>query len=267
MNLGLTLLKDYTQKRPIINEIWEHIIFENNIDLSKDFSTITSKDIKKSKCTWKGKDNQFEPRLICKMDTNKSRPQCFKDNNISIISIKNGVYALIKADLYIPLPVYYGVPKIIINNVNSLIMDIGDSETSMLNKLLYNGVFDNIIGEKIIFNSLLGGRHRCNFCTFINGKQIEISGSQYETDACYETDNFVCVVEAKSIECIDFNVRQLYLPVREIYKKIKNDKQIISLFIYKDKQNIIHIYKYKWNNIYNMLDIINIGYYRYYYQL
>ena len=247
--------------------IWEHIISSNNIDLNKDYSVLASKDIKSCKKTWKGKENQFEPRLLCKMDTSKSRPQCFIDNNISLLSIKNGIYALVKENIYVPLIKYYSVPNIIINKTNSLILDIGESETSMLDKLKYNEILDDIIGEKIKYGPLLGGRHRCNFDTIINNQCIEIKGSQYETDGCYETDNYVCIVEAKSFECDNFNIRQLYYPLREVFKKVGNRKKIICLFIYKNKQNIINVYKFKWNNVYKLLDIVNIGHYQYYIQL
>ena len=83
--------------------IWEHIININNIDLTKPLSILTSANIKKCNQTWKGKKNQFEPRLLCKMDSSKSRPKIFIDNNIFILSIKNGTYALIKENIYIPL--------------------------------------------------------------------------------------------------------------------------------------------------------------------
>lgn len=199
------------------------------------------------------------------MDNSLSRPKIFINNNISILSIKNGIYMLIKENIYISLVKYLCVPNIIHNKNNSLILNIGNSETSMLDNLYYNNIFDDIIGEKIKYGPLLGGRHRCNFDTIIGDKIIEINGSQYETDGCYETDNYVCIIEAKSIECVDFNVRQLYYPFREIYKKIQDTKQIICLFIYKDKMNIIHIYKYKWNNYKKLLDIQNIGYYQYCY--
>ena len=244
--------------------IWTHIINTNNIDLDKDLSILKSEDIKKCNKTWKGKRNQFEPRLLCKMDTSKSRPQIFKDNNICILSIQNGVYALIKENIYIPLIKYVCVPNIINNQNDSLLLDIGESETSMIDKLKYNNILDDIIGEKIKYGPLLGGRHRCNFHTIINSKPIEIRGSQYETDGCYETDNYVCIVEAKSIDCDDFNIRQLYYPFREVYKKVGDKKKIICLFIYKDKKKIIHIHKFKWNNINAILDIVNIGYYQYY---
>jgi hypothetical protein len=246
-------------------DIWKHIITINNIDLNNHLSTITSTDIKNSKKTWKGKENQFEPRLLCKMDNSHLRPKIFINNNICIFSIKNGTYALIKENIYIPLVKYLYVPNIITKKNNSLVLNIGKSETSMLDKMYYNNILNDIIGEQINYGPLLGGRHRCTFNTIIGSESIKIQGSQYEIDGCYETENFVCIVEAKSIECDDFNIRQLYYPFREVHKTIGDKKQIICLFIYKDKKNIIHIHKYKWNNYERMLDIENIGYYQYYY--
>jgi len=152
--------------------IWSHIINTNNIDLTKSFSTLTSQDIKKCKQTWKWKQNQFEPRLLCKMDNSKSRPQIFMDNNICILSIKNGTYALIKENIYIPLIKYHSVGNIIHNQHDSLILDIGESETNLLDKLKYNKILDDIIGEKIKYGPLLGGRHRCHFNTIINSQHI-----------------------------------------------------------------------------------------------
>lgn len=249
-----------------MNDIWLHIFEVNNIDASsKEIQIITGEQIKNSKESWKGKSNQFEPRLLCKMDNNNSRPSIFKNNNIYIISIKNGTYALIKENIYIPLIKSITTPIAICNNTNSLILDIGNSEMSMLDNLYYNGIISNIIGEPIKFGPLLGGRHRCSFNTIIGSLSIEIKGSQYETDGCYETDNYICIVEAKSCECVDFNIRQLYYPVREVYNKIGNKKQIIALFIYKDKNNTIYINKFKWNNYEKMLDIINLENYQYYY--
>ena len=245
------------------DEIWEHIIKCNNIDLTKNYQLISSELIKKSKTSWIGKQNQFEPRLLCKMDTSNLRPNIFKINNICIISIKNGIYALTKENIYIPLNKCSCVPKIIINTTDSLILEIGDSEISMLDKLYYNNIISNIIGEDIKYGPLLGGRHRCNFDTIIGSTNIKIEGSQYETDGCYETENFVCIIEAKSIECNDFNIRQLYYPYREVYKKVGNKKQIICLFICKDKKNNLTIHKFKWINPLKMLDILHLDCYKY----
>ena len=55
------------------NNIWKHIIKVNNIDLTKQLSILTSKNIKDSKITWNGERNQFEPRLLCKQDFSNSK--------------------------------------------------------------------------------------------------------------------------------------------------------------------------------------------------
>ena len=129
--------------------IWEHIFNTLNIDVNQNIVYITSTQIKDCKTSWTGNKNQFEPRLLCKMDTYNSRPNIFKKNNIFILSVKNGLYALIKNNIYIPLKKYYGPANIIPQKTNSLILDIGNSEMSMLDNLLYNGVLSDIIGEKI----------------------------------------------------------------------------------------------------------------------
>tara|TARA_B110000858_G_C17772979_1_gene460685 strand:+ start:296 stop:1066 length:771 start_codon:yes stop_codon:yes gene_type:complete len=243
------------------NEIWKHIIASNNIDLSKEISYITSGQIKMSKKTWQGKENQFEPRLLCKMDSANSRPEIFASHNISLLSVSNGKYAFMKHNIYVPLPVIHKAPTVIIKNRDSLLLDIGNSETSMLDNMLYNKTIDTIIGEKVLFGPLLGGRHRCTFDTVLGDESLHIQGSQYETDGCYETENNIYIVEAKSIECTDFNVRQLYYPFREVHKMVGGKKNIFALFIYKDKNNIIHAHKFKWGNREKMMDIQHIGYY------
>ena len=247
-----------------MNEIWEHIIEYNKVDLRKNLSIITSEQIKKSKLTWRGGSCQFEPRLICKMDSSCSRPKVFVDNDICVLSIQNGVYLLIKENIYVPLVRRNCSPKPIPKTCNSLILNMGNSETTMLSNLYFNKILNDIIGEEILYGPLLGGRHRCTFDTIIGNTPIKIQGSQYETDGCYETQNFVCIVEAKSSMCNDFNIRQLYYPYREVYAHIGNKKQIICLFIYKDTKKIIHIHKFKWNDYKQMLQIDNIGYYQYY---
>jgi len=246
----------------IINPIWEHIINVNNIDLTKYLQIITAKEIKESKETWNGKNNQFEPRLICKIDKIENNPKIFNENNISVLSIKNGNYLLIKENIYKNLEKEECNIIDFNKTNNSVLLNIGNSESNLLDNMLYNGIIEDIIGEPVKYGPLMGGRHYCDFNTIIGNENIHIKGSQYETDACYETDNYICICEAKNTNCNNFNIRQLYYPFREVYK-IEKNKEIICLFIYKDKDKIINVHKYKWNNPKNMLDIIQINYYRY----
>lgn len=247
---------------------WIHILKEINPSYNrKDDLIIKSKQIKDSKKTWEGRENQFEPRLLCKHDYIDKQPKIFRDNGLALLSVRNGEYLLTNDNgIFINLPNNdKDIKKIDTPNV-SMLLTIGESETSMLDKLQYSGSLDEIIEEKILIGPLLGGRHRCNFNTIFNNKNITVQGSQYETDGCYETKNYYVVVEAKNIDgdIDNFNIRQLYFPSKTIYDNTNGCKKIISLYIYKNKKNdIINIYKYKWNDINVMNDIHCIDYYRY----
>lgn len=245
------------------NDIWKHIISTNHPDY--DYSgnlEITADQIKKAKDTWNGRKHQFEPRLLCKHDNANKQPIIFKNNDLSLISIKNGEYLLTKGKIFIKLPKNNKKIKYINTIHKSSLLLIGNSESSLLDNLKYNNILDDVIGEKIILGPVLSGRHRCNFNTKLDNQNINISGSQYETDGCYETKSNYVIVEVKNIDVDTFNIRQLYYPSRVVYDKTNGDKNIISLFICKDK-NIIKIYKYKWHDINIMNDIYCDEYFRY----
>jgi len=82
------------------------------------------------------------PRLLCKQDCDEDRPQIFKDYNLYIISVKNGDYLLTKNSIYFKLP--YPNTKIIeiCKNDDSLLLSIGNSETSLIDNLRYSGLFE-----------------------------------------------------------------------------------------------------------------------------
>ncbi len=252
-------------KNNIKNKVWTHIFQEIKYKGDKDI-IITANDIKKSKSTWKGENNQFEPRLLCKQDSDKDRPKIFKEYEIYIISIKNGEYLLTKNSIYYKLT--YPKSKILEINKNddSLLLSIGNSESSLIDNLRYAGLFEKkqYLGEKIKYGPLLGGRHRCSFSTKIGEKQVDISGSQYETDACFESENKILLIECKGVNKLkSFNIRQLYYPFRCIYDVVKDKKEIITIFINKDKDDNIHIWKFEFENPLELTSIKNIGYHKY----
>lgn len=247
------------------NDVWEHIFNEIKYNGEKE-QIITAEEIKKCGKTWKGTNNQFEPRLLCKQDCKEDVPKIFSDYKINIISIKNGEYLLTKNSIYFNLE----YPKVKINEIekndNSLLLNIGNSESSLIDNLRYSGLFEKskYLGEKILYGPLLNGRHRCSFKTKIGNKEVEICGSQYETDACYESENKILLIECKGVNNLSsFNVRQLYYPYRTIYDKLQGMKEIITLFVNKDKNNIIHIWKFEFENPLVMTSIKNIGYHKY----
>jgi hypothetical protein len=251
-----------TKKPRTLDIVWEHILKYIGYDFRKRIQPITAKQIKEARQSWKGRSCQFEPRLLCKQDTRESRPEVFKTYGICILSVKNGEYVLTKRDIYVTLEKWPMPALKITQKHDSCILSISASETGILDRLRYNGVLEDIIGESIKYGPLLGGRRRCHFETRLGSRKVSVKGSQCEIDGCYETENYICIIEVKAREVQSFNIRQLYYPYRAVYDKIGKKKEIICLFIYKDK-HFIHIFKYKWNNPNKILDITLISYHKY----
>jgi hypothetical protein len=256
-----------TDKRIDENCEWSHILqtvnYHNNYEI-----VITSKEIKDAKKSWKGsKESQFEPRLLCKQDSEEDRPTIFKKYGLYILSIRNGDYLLTKMNIYQNLIYDESIPTLSIQKKsNILLLQIGNSESSIIDNIRYSGLFESqyYLNEPIMGDKLLSGRHRCSFTTRIGEKEIHISGSQYETDASYESENKILLIECKNGKRLNtFNIRQLYYPYRVIYDLIKEEKEIIPLFIYYDKQEIIHIWKYRFENPFVFTSIQLVNYSKY----
>ncbi len=247
--------------------IWKHIIEYNNINLKSSFPIITSTQIKDSKSTWLGKKSQFEPRILCKMDFSKNRPKIFSDNNISIIAIRKDVWLFTKDNIYISLPSYSTCPKLVNRISKSILLDYTNpsSEGALLDILDSNHIFSMIVGEEIIAK-LNCNRRFCHFQTILNDTEVTMN-TQFEIDAYYESENCICIVEAKiNINCKDFNLRQLYVPYMELSNKMKTKnkyKTIIPLFLYKDKNQIIHIHQFKWMDETKISNVRETAYFQY----
>ena len=227
---------------------------------------ISTKCIKACRDSWKGAASQFEPRILAKIDSLDEIPDVFQFYGINLISSTNATYLLTRAKIYHELE-YKDHPLIKIPNCQeSLLLSLGDSETSSIDKLRYSGLFETAtyLNEPIIYGSLLGGRHRCSFDTHLQDVAISIKGVQFETDGCYESEHKCLLIEAKSKDVKSFNIRQLYFPYRTIYDHMKGKKDILSLFITENKKTgVFHIWKFIFENPLVMSSLKCIGYNKY----
>jgi len=247
---------------------WTHIL--KSVDYkNEDNFVITADQIKVSGKSWTGSASQFEPRLLCYQTSCASRPTVFKEKGIYIFPVKNGTYILTKHNIYMPL-VYEEKPPILINrDLTSAILNIGGSETSLIDNLRYSGVFERpeILGEKITHGPLLNGRHRISLDDMrlsSSSPAISVSGVQYETDSCFESAGKILIIEGKSSsKPIDsFNIRQLYFPYREALRISAGKKTISCLFI-NELGGLIRIWKYAFQESDRLDSIILTGYYIY----
>lgn len=250
-------------RRNIKDKAWRHILNFINYDNKIKNFPISAKQIKEARKTT-DLDYQFEPRILCKQDSLKDKPEVFKENNLSILSIKNGEYILTQNNIYVDLNCKDIETINFTNKTNDSVIlnEFGEfnSENSLLDEMQYNGTLEYIFGENIKYGSFLGGRHRVYFKTILNEEPIEINGTQIEIDGCYETEKSIFIIEAKNKFYENFNIRQLYYPYKYIYDRLEKkniEKNIYCIFLHKDNENLYY-HKYSWTNPNKMMDIIEI---------
>jgi hypothetical protein len=242
-------------------DVWEHILYSVNYNDDDNF-IITATQIKKCGKTWTGRANQFEPRLLCYQSSSNSRPQIFKKKGIYIFPIKNGTYILTKHNIYEQLVYTDESPCVFINrDTTSIMLNIGDSETTLIDNLRYSGVFERpeILGEKITHGPLLNGRHRISLDEMKLGSgTVSIQGVQYETDSCFESAGKILIIEGKSLakQIDSFNIRQLYFPYYEAWRLSREQKEIVCLFIH-ELCGLIRVWKYTFSDP-NRIDSIKL---------
>ena len=267
IKISNTIVKNPKTKTIEDKDIWNHILTERKYDKETSF-IITADDIKNCNKTWKGKACQFEPRLLCYQTSLSQRPDIFKKKGLYILPIKNGTYMITTNNIFKTLDYTIDEKDIITINKDksSLILSIGNSETSLIDNLRYSGIFerDEILGEPITHGPMLNGRHRCSMKIKLGKDDVDIEGVQYETDSCFESKNKILIIEGKSSskKICSFNIRQLYFPFRVIEDINKNKKEIISLFIHNVDDNI-HIWKYTFPEVNRLDNIKLLGHYVY----
>jgi len=260
LNIGIHIGMSYLDP-------WEHILNCQQISdiYNSNDIVITSKQIKECKTTWTGPvTQQFEPRLLAYQITADTRPAIFRKYGISILPVRNGQYMLTKNKIYQPLD--YSPVEVVMLTVDttSLLLSIGESESSLIDRLRYSGVFEReeFLNEPITHGSLLNGRHRCSFDMQLGETSYSIKGVQYEIDSCFESENKILIIECKNTNSPfdSFNIRQLYFPYREILEKTLGKKEIICLFIH-NCMNVVHIWKYGFEVSARMDSIVLLGHY------
>lgn len=242
---------------------WKHIL--ESIGYVAGEVILSAEKIKQCGKTWKGAANQFEPRLLAYQTSSASRPVIFQEKGLFILPIQNGTYLLTKTNVYQSLT-YMAKPLNIPKDSSSLILGLGYSETSNIDNLRYAGVFERpeILGEKITHGPLLNGRHRCSLDFFLSDQKISVKGVQYETDACYESQNKILIIEGKSSnkQIDSFNIRQLYFPFREVLRVASSKKEVVCIFVH-NLNGINYIWKYGFSDSQKMDSIRLEGQYAY----
>jgi len=210
------------------DEAWKNI-FEhfNLLDEVKDkgFANISADEIK----SVDGK----EARLMCKVDFRENLPTIMRENELSILAIKNGLYKISKNDPFIDVH----------RDINTKIVEIPapknllsidpfniKSESGALDIAAISGMLDYVFKQESKLS--IRGRLRGSFNFDINGTNYDIEGVQIEVDGGYESKDTIHLIEAKIGFKNNINIRQLLYPKLYWDKEVGGKKEVKSYLFY-----------------------------------
>lgn len=203
-----------------------------------------------------------EPRLMTKFDHAYHLPHIFKDNQISILPLTRGTYALGRFDIFHSIEPSDDVRLknlTFTSHFETLNFDNITSETTAISCAYVSKILEDFLGEEItptISGRMSSDSFQFEITTAGNIKKpISIDRAQIEIDAGYESSNSFALIEAKNHFSDDFVIRQLYYPYRKWQATIK--KRIRNLFLtYSNGIFELREYDFLRLNDYNSIHLV-----------
>ncbi len=246
-----------------VDEAWEKLFEKYDIINAVDtagFFDISAKQIKEFK----------EPRLMTKFDETESLPDLFTSNNLTILSTARGKYAIGRFLLYYPLD--YDKPDCHLsidanNRFESLKIDELHSASQAILYAYNSEILRQAFDTSELFLTLCGRMGTNIFNYSINCKDkdgspnqirtIEVSKTQIEIDAGFETEDILYLIKAKNRHVNDINLRQLYYPYKLWSEKISK-KVVPIFFVYSDSSFYLYMCEFEDDNNINSLKVNKI---------
>lgn len=241
------------------NDSWEKICRDTNI-LSHDFSKspflLTALEIKKS-CQNFTETTKKEVRILCKQDTREERPKLFKENNLFLLPIKNGIYNVVKGEGYIDIPEIHSEEIKYSSKLDFELKSskIGNSEMQHLDFAYASSLIRTFTEDPSLVLTIRGRKYTPAFKFKVNDQEISVKGVQTEVDAGYEGKDKIVLIEAKNKSTKNTIIRQLYYPFRQWSSN--TGKKVILLFFEKER-NLFKIWQYEFKNEfdYNSIELV-----------
>lgn len=244
------------------NEIFNKLKIKEKIKSERLFY-ITSKEINNFVYE---QGSRVDARNMTKFDYVKSLPDVFRNNNLSILPVSRGKYVIGKFDAYtkindglkefrnsrkeVPFPQW----------IESLDYKVITSESAILNVANISGMLKNIFKVEHLEETVTGRMSSKGFQFYVNDVEenkkhmIDVTNSQIEVDAGFETEDSLILVEAKNNITDSFITRQLYYPYRLWTNKI--EKKVIPVFLqYRDGLFNFSVYSFEDDNEYSSIKL------------
>ncbi|MDD5407103.1 MAG: hypothetical protein PHE73_09220 [Sulfurovaceae bacterium] len=174
-----------------------------------------------------------EPRNLTKIDFREKLPKIMKEEGLSILAIKNGLYRIAKNDPFIDVKQEIETKIIELptpQNIISIDPFNIKSESAALDMATVSNMLEMAFGEKSKLT--IRGRLRGALDFNIGNIHYNVDGVQIEVDGGYESDSSIHLIEAKIGYNNNINIRQLLYPQLFWEKQIGIKKEIKSYVFY-----------------------------------
>lgn len=206
-----------------------------------------------------------EVRILCKQDKRSDRPKVLSDNDLFILPVKNGHYALVKGEGYLDIPEIISEP-IIYDSKLDFHLDtavIGNSEMQHLDMAYASSIIRTFMDDPSLVLTIRGRKYTPEFNFTVGEQLVNVSSVQTEVDAGYEGREKVVLVEAKSSGSHDTIIRQLYYPFKQW--QLSTKKKVYTLFFERDlKDDTYKIWQFSFSdeNDYNSIKLTKSARYK-----
>lgn len=233
---------------------WRKIFKDHRID-KHDFSqspfVITNRQIKES-CQDFTTTGSKEVRILCKQDSREDRPEVFQENNLFLLPVKNGVYAIIAGEGYVDIPEIESRTAVYKSKLGFPLdtSKVGNSEMQHLDYAYASSLIRSFMDDDTFVLTVRGRKYTPEFSFSVgdHGQILNVKGVQTEVDAGYEGKDRVLLVEAKNSSTDNVIIRQMYYPFRQwqtytekpvelIFFERRDEDYCIWRFVFEDTGN------------------------------
>jgi len=196
-----------------------------------------------------------EARLMGKIDHRENLPNVMRDNNLSILTTSNRTYRIGAFQVFQELPTQNPWPKKATQmnlpfGLQTLNAENLSGEAATVNAAHASGMIGDFCGEPVTLT--VAGRMRTpafEFSVDTNAgapQSLRVQGAQIEIDAGFEGTEAFCIFEVKNHAPKNFNLRQLYYPLRTWEPRISKPIKPIFLTFSND---VFDFYEYAFENL------------------
>jgi hypothetical protein len=241
------------------NKPWRSIFDAYEIakhDFKKSPFILTAEQIKQATAHFKS-TTEREVRVLAKQDSREDRPDVFVENNLFILPIKNGTYALIQGEGYVDIPDIEQKAEVYTSKLDFELETslIGNSEMQHLDFAYASSLIRTFLKDESLVLTIRGRKYTPKFEFNVGKHLITTESVQTEVDAGYEGRHQIVLIEAKNSKSKNTIIRQLYYPFRQWQA---HSKKKVNILFFEKRKSEYFLWQFGFKDVmdYNSIELL-----------